>query len=402
MSLMQVAEHRRAIRFLTFLMLAAVAGCSLFDRTKERDPFAEDDGTEKRGELGLEQAEAAVKRMIGLGPNRALAQQHFGEAKSLYQQAERLRETDSAASREAFAEAAEEFSAAAERWPKSALEEEALFLAGESRFFEGDYPDAEDAFAELLKEYPRTQYLDRVQARRFAIAQYWLQLHEADPDAFYEFNLTDGSRPVRDAFGHAMRIFDRIRLDDPTGRLADDATLALGISYFRNRKFLLADEYFTDLRRTFPSSEHQFRAHFLGLKAKLESYQGVEYSGVALDEAEKLVRQIQRQFPVEVQQEREYIARAAAEIRFRKAEREWYRGNRHERRSEYGAARMYYATLVNDYGETTFGQQARERLREIGGEPAVPPQRLAWLTELFPEKETVRPLMATQSDTTHR
>ena len=35
-----------------------------------------------------------------------------------------------------------------------------------------------------------------------------------------------------------MRVYDRIRLDDPTGKLADDATLALGNAYFAVGKFM--------------------------------------------------------------------------------------------------------------------------------------------------------------------
>ena len=38
-------------------------------------------------------------------------------------------------------------------------------------------------------------------------------------------------------------------------------------------------------------SEHQFRAHLLGLKSKLNSYQGPNYSGDALDQAGQLIDQ---------------------------------------------------------------------------------------------------------------
>ena len=72
-------------------------------------------------------------------------------------------------------------------------------------------------------------------------------------------------RPWRDRHGHALRIYDKIRVDDPTGRLADDATLAAANEHFANGKFQKADDYFTDLRTAYPTSEHQFSAHFLGM-----------------------------------------------------------------------------------------------------------------------------------------
>jgi hypothetical protein len=67
--------------------------------------------------------------------------------------------------------------------------------------------------------------------------------------------------------------------------------------YFQAGKYLRADEYYTDLRQAYPTSEHQFSAHFLGLKTKLMSYLGPNYSTNVLDDAEKLIKQMRRQFP---------------------------------------------------------------------------------------------------------
>ena len=48
----------------------------------------------------------------------------------------------------------------------------------------------------------------------------------------------------------------------------------------------------TLLRTDYPKSEHQFQAHLLGLKSKLLKYQGPDYEGAPLDEADELVTQI--------------------------------------------------------------------------------------------------------------
>lgn len=272
-------------------------------------------------------------------------------------------------------------------------------MAGESYFFADHYWDAEESYEMLLKKYQNSKHIDTVQRRRFAIAQYWLALHRENPRAFYELNLFDKSTPLRDAFGHSMRVFDRIRLDDPTGELADDATLALGNAYFAAGKFMKADEYYTDLRKTFPSSEHQFQAHFLGLKSKLEAYQGPDYSAVAIIDAEKLVDQIRKQFPQESQREREYLDREAARIRYLKSERDWLMAQRFDRRAEYGAAKHYYAALIAEYPDTPFGERAEQRIREIGGEPDVPEPPLGWVVAMFPEDDVVKTLMNASSST---
>ena len=45
--------------------------------------------------------------------------------------------------------------------------------------------------------------------------------------------------------------------------------LAAANAYFAAADYFRADALYTDLRKAFPSSEHQFIAHFLGLKTKL-------------------------------------------------------------------------------------------------------------------------------------
>jgi outer membrane protein assembly factor BamD (BamD/ComL family) len=343
---------------------------------------------------------ATVRKLSGNGPNPQEAKELYAQAQQAYAAATQSKLQDpNADSRSQFAAAAEIFESAAKKWPESELEQDALHMAGESYFFADHYWDAETSYEMLLKKYQNSKHIDAIQPRRFAIAQYWLELYRKDPKAFYELNLLDESSPTRDGFGHAMRVFDRIRLDDPTGKLADDATLALGNAHFAAGKFMKADEYYADLRKTFPSSEHQFQAHFLGLKAKLEAYQGPDYSADAINGAEKLVDQIRKQFPVEAQREREYLDREAARIRYLKSERDWLMAQRFDRRAEYGAAKHYYVGLVSDYPDTPFGERAKLRLREIGGEPDVPEQPLSWLVAMFPEDDEVKTLMNASSST---
>ncbi len=386
---------RCTIAFISLSFLApALGGCA--SPLGGRDTLL-DDGTASNSLLPSadalsKQVSNSAKTLVGKGYSPEKARQRYIEAEGQYQQAIQAQGTDR---KDRFLSAADAFKNAADRWPDSALEQDALYAAGESYFFADRYPKANDTYELLLKKYPNSKYLDTVEARRFSIGQYWLRLARTDPQSFWEFNWTDKSRPVRSSFGNAVRIFDRIRIDDPTGKLADDATLAAGNAYFEDGKYLDADNFYTDLRKTFPSSEHQFRAHMLGVKAKLESYQGPDYSGDPLDEAEKLIKQIHRQFPHEVAQEREYLTRAYAEVRKKKAEREWHMAQYRDRRGEYGAARFYYNQLARNYGDTPLAERARLRITEVANEPDVPPQRLSWLVSMFPDQDDLKPLMAT-------
>lgn len=385
---------RKTYFWLAGPLLLLQTGCSSLTGTN-RDAVSAAEPAARSDLFDLDklpdQLESSWKTLIGKGTNPQKARELYVAAEGKYQEALR---TEGEQRRNLLAEAAKAFKDAAERWPESALEEDALFMAGEGYFFADRYPKANEAWEKLLKKYPNSKHLDAIESRRFAIAQFWLDLHDKDPQSFWAFNFTDPTRPMRDDFGNAVRVFDRIRIDDPTGKLADDATLAAGNAYFASARYLDADNFYTDLRKTFPSSEHQYRAHLLGLKSKLMSYEGTDYSGTPLDEAEKLVKQIQRQFPREAANEREYLARAYAEVRYKKAERQWRLGQYYDRRGEYGAARFYYEILTKDYAETPFGERAKARLAEVADKPAVPPQRFQWLVDAFPKQANEKPLIA--------
>ncbi|MFM9114856.1 MAG: tetratricopeptide repeat protein, partial [Planctomycetota bacterium] len=346
--------------------------------------------------ISPENIQANLKKLSGKGRNTALARQLFVEAEELYSQASQL-SGDLRGPK--FAEAATKYREAAERWPNSLLEEDALFMAGEGFFFADQYPPANEMYERLVKQHPNTRHMDIVDAHRFSIAEYWLKLDKESPDHFYSVNILDQRRPWRDTRGHAFRVFDRIRVDDPTGKLSDDATLSAANAHFAAGDYFKADSLYTDLRKTFPSSEHQFLAHFFGLNSKLLCYEGPDYSGDALDQAEQLIKQIRRQFPQQAEQERKYLIDALAEIRFRKAERLWTRGRYHELRQEYRAAQFYYDQIAREYEETPFAKQAQDQIAANSNKPPVPPQTMQWLVDMFPKRETARPLFPNDEPT---
>src|SRR5262245_42456645 len=313
------------------------------------------------GDLNPDKLGKTVKKLTGQGPNRDIAKQTFREADDLFRQALAAEPGHRGT---IFALAAPKYAAAAERWPDSALAMDALFASGESYFFADDYPQANTQYEKLIKAFPNNRYLDAVDQRRFLIARYWLALNHERPEPIFYYNWFNRARPWRDARGNGLRIFDKIRIDDPTGRLADDATLAAGNEHFAAGKFYKADEYYSDLRKAYPTSEHQFLAHFVGLKAKLNCYQGPEYAGTCLDEAEKLVKQIRRQFPQEAEREREYLDRAAAEVRYLKAQRLMFLAGYYDQRRQYGSAQHYYDEVVREYHDTPLAQRAGDRIAQ--------------------------------------
>lgn len=329
-------------------------------------------------------------------------ERRLAQARSHYQAGQELFDAGSKKRRDAaavdFVKAAKQFEKAAKAHPGSAIAQDATFMQAESLFFADHLPKAEQAYARLQKEFPNSRHNDRAAARMFSIAQYWIETEKAGGNGVAMVNFTDEKKPWFDADGHAVRVLDQIRYDDPTGRLADDATMAAAVEKFRQQKFTDADEFLTDLRETFTDSEHLFNAHMLGIRCKLEMYAGPKYSQLVLDEADKLIRQTRMRFPDKLQdpQIREVVARAAAEVDFRKAERLYVRAQYREKRSEYGAAKIYYQQILESHDRTPFADEARQRLNVIADYAPIPNRPLEWLTKVFPEGERAKPLITTE------
>lgn len=336
-----------------------------------------------------------VKSAAGYGPDRDVAEDLFARGEAAFRQAsqEYQADNDSRSARASFIEAANLFYSGSKRWPESRLEQDGLFRAGESYFFADQYARANQSFELLIQKYPGTRYLDMAQSRRFAIAQYWLELNRESPDNLLSFHVQDKRRPTRDTKGNALRVLNRIRLDDPTGRLADDATMALANAYFEEQRYLDAADTYEDLRIAFPTSQHQYDAHLLELRARIEAYQGSAYDGTHLQKADKLLSSVMKQFPTEIDRDRDELMKIAAEVRFRLAQRDMKMARYYDYSGQYRSATIYYQEVIEKYAGTPQAEEAAERISIISDKPGKPAQRAQWLVDLFPEADEMKPLI---------
>jgi TolA-binding protein len=344
------------------------------DQPYERAELTKDDPEGLLPEFDARETYGKMKEAIGWGPNQQIAQQAFDEAENLFRQ-------------EQYSQAADGYQNAAERWPDSLLAQDAQFMVGECYFFDNRYTKSRDAYNELAQKFPNTRHLDKLVERQWAIAQYW------EKDYFeheYHVPLTpnpvDKTRPAFDTIGHALKTYENIRMNDPTGPRADDAIMAAAGVYFRRGRYEDADYHYTLLREEYPRSEFQFEAHLLGLQAKLRKYQGPDYDGGALEEARNLTTQLKMQFAGRLSpDDRDRLRNVEAEINREMAMRDVRMAKFYDDVKHYRAAAEYYRKVVADYPQTELAQQARQRLAEISDKPPEPTPRFTWFTDLFPE-----------------
>ena len=325
------------------------------------------------GDVGFKKQVSGLKEQVGLGPDQTQAQADFTNGEDLFRH-------------EKYSEAAKAFKKAAANWPDSQLEQDAMYKMGESYFFAARYSKATNAYEKLVRKYPNSPYLDNIITRQFSIARFWEQYHAYNPDWVITPNLFNKTRPLFDTIGRSMKAYENIRLNDPTGPLADDAVMATANSYFLRGRYIDADAQYDILRKEYPRSQHQYDAHILGLQCKLRKYQGPSYDGKPLEEAKLLVKQLKIQFSGELDQEqRSQLVKVDAQLTQELATREFNMGKHFDGLEEYGSAKYYYAEVIKNHPDSQLAVTARERLQEIGGLPERPSSILDPALDLLPE-----------------
>ena len=191
-------------------------------------------------------------------------------------------------------------------------------------------------------------------------------------------NLIDKTRPLFDTLGRAMKVYENIRLNDPTGPLADDAIMATANSYFRRGRYNDADYQYDLLRKEYPRSDHQFNAHVLGLQCKLRKYQGPDYDGTPLEEAKQLVKQQKIQFAGELDDDqRQRLAEIDGQVNRELATREYGMAEHFDDLEEYGSAKFYYAQVVEELSRPRrWPSRPASGIAALGGVPDRPESKL--------------------------
>ncbi|MEQ8836289.1 MAG: outer membrane protein assembly factor BamD [Lacipirellulaceae bacterium] len=314
-----------------------------------------------------------LKTQVGMGPDERIARTSYAQGEQLFRE-------------EKYNEAAKHFKETIARAPGSQLQQDAKFQLAESYFFAESYPKANDAYEQLIQDHPNSPHLDKVIRRQFDLARYWEAHHNYDPNWVTTPNLFDKRRPLFDTLGRAIKNYENIRLNDPTGPLADDAVMATANSYFLRGRYVDADYHYDLIRKEFPRSEHQYEAHLLGLECKLRRYQGSDYGGRPLQEAEKLAKQLRRQFGGQLDEEqRGRLREREARLRQLMAVRDYALAQYHEGKKEYGAAKFYYQQIARDHPRTEAAEKSIERLAELKDKPDVPKEPLHSIMELLPQ-----------------
>jgi TolA-binding protein len=326
---------------------------------------------------------------------------------------------------EEYADAQKAFKTIAKKFKKSEIREDALFMQGEAAFQQEHYSKAHDTYAILLKEYPSTRHLDVVSERLFKIGRLWLdfpevaklneiqQVNYEDPKhklpaeapakvsktPIFVPNFSDKTRPTFDTVGNGTAALKAIWMNDPTGPLADDAMMLVASHYARTGNYIEADRYFRMLRETFPNSPHLQDAFLIGSHVKLMSYQGADYDGKTLTDAQMLKESTLRLYPNMGESDR--LRAELAKIEDAKAERDWQQVQLWLRKKNKRAAAVMCHQLISNFPKSPQAEQAKAQLESMGPQyvsgavllnPNDPPKPPVWRQVLgLPQPDAPEP-----------
>ncbi len=358
--------RRRLAAAMVVLCLASLSGCQTLDT-----------GRKKISNMFVSSEHSAQDRILWhnhLGPMEG--QDEFDAAQKLFDEGK-------------FAAAEKGFKKVAKKYADRPIEEQTLFMLAESQFQQKRYPKAQDSFNRLLKKYESSsRYMERSTHRLFLIAKYWLddpqpvqkqEIHlatggdnpSAAPTAIPRHkrpvplipNFTDRSRPVFDPDGRAMEALKSVWLNNPTGKLADDAVMLSGVYHLRRGDYLEAEHYFDMLRDNYPDSDHAANAYKLGAHVIQMSYQGPEYDGRGLEKARELIESTLNLYPESADRER--LKEGLERINHEEARKDWHRVEYRLRRREYKAAELACVTLLQEHPDSAFADLAKEQLEKL-------------------------------------
>jgi TolA-binding protein len=322
------------------------------------------------------------------------------------------------------------FKKVARKFKKSDIREDALFMQAESAYQQKHYADANDLYAQLLKEYPSTRHLDEVTRRLFEVARLWLDfpqtaglsdVQQVDYDELgrklpapnppekkrtpvFVPNFFDETRPTFDTEGNAISALRLIWLNDPTGPLADDALMMTASHYARRGNWIEADRHYTLLREEYPTSPHVQTAFIMGSHVKLMSYDGPAYDGKVLEDARHLKESTLRLYPAS--EDRARLERELEKIEEARAAREWQLVEFYDRKNNPRAQAVYCHIILDRFPNTSYASRAREHLEKLGPEyasgakllqPLPDPERKFWAEpgSAFRRKAPSRPASPT-------
>jgi outer membrane protein assembly factor BamD (BamD/ComL family) len=252
--------------------------------------------------------------------------------------------------------------------------EKSQYYLAETQYQRGRYTLAHDSFERLHADYPGTDYREKLVAREFEIAQYWLSRSDPSRKAPKDAKWTDHFNarvPLLDTGGNAIAALEHVRHNDPSGPLADDAAMQIADFHFVMGDYDSAALYYDQIltSHNHSKSPHLQRAQLASIDAKMKGYLGPEYDGTGLEQARVTVKETMTMFPERQASVDGALYHTLDLISDHQAERAYTRGLYYRRTGHISSAEYYFAMVPYKWPRSSWAPKAKKQLAELAKMP---------------------------------
>jgi outer membrane protein assembly factor BamD (BamD/ComL family) len=271
-----------------------------------------------------------------------------------------------------FPEAEKQFAKIAKDRKGTTWGEEAQFYLAETQFQRKKYIASHDSFEQPIKDYTSaSDYKDKAVSREYAIAQIWI--FQQDPESPRDkvipwYGRFDGRLPPIDTAGSALQALEHVRQNDPTGPLADNASIEIANHYMRHRDYDSAALYYDQFVNSYPRSPFLQEAQHAAIDARMKAFLGPEYDASGLEKARKMVEQTIESFP-ERRDSVERLYHTLDLINEAEAEKTFKTGMYYKKIRKVPSAEYYFGKIPQRWPNSPFAQQAKIELAQLAKMP---------------------------------
>ena len=253
-----------------------------------------------------------------------------------------------------YAEAKREYQKLLKAYPKAREAADAQFALGRVWEELKKYYEAVEAYQKVVDRYPFSDLGTKVVERQYLIANLLLEGKAKDSHFAMSFLGTDYN---------VIEIFKKVIKNDPYGAYAPASQYKMGLFHLQRQEYQEARDEFEKTVNDYPDSKWAESARYqiavADSKRSVKPQYDQKVTGIAVEGFKDFVQ---------THPDSELSSDAKAEIdrlRVKEAENAFVVAKYYEKHKAFSAARIYYQSVVDKYGDTIWGEKALKKVQLI-------------------------------------
>ncbi len=239
-------------------------------------------------------------------------------------------------------------------YPRAREAADAQYYVGRSWEDQGKLREAFENYQMVIDKYPFSERSAEIVERQYHIG---LKLLEG------EGRRSEFSQAFSGVNDDIVNIFEAIIKNAPYGNLAAPSRYKIGLYSLENNMFKEARDEFEKVINDYPDSEWAKAAKYQIAVSDAQRSSDAPYDQRVTQTAVEEFRKFVEHYPeAELS---DAAKKQIQELRNREAESQFQIARFYEKRKEYGAARIYYQTIAEEFKNSSWAADALRKIREL-------------------------------------